>query len=511
MKGVIYARYSSHNQTERSIEGQFEDCMTYAKANKIDIINTYADRAMSGTNDNRDSFQQMLKDSSKGLFDAVIVWKVDRFGRNREEIAINKVKLKKNGVKMFYAKENIPDGPEGIILESVLEGMAEYFSANLAQNVKRGMHTNALSCKANGGSVPFGYSVINQKYVVDENKAPIVKELFTLYDRGYTFKELNDLLNSRGLKTARGNQFTNNSMRPLLSNEKYIGIYKFDDVRVEGGIPAIVDTDLFYRVQRRLELSRQRQGVRRKKLVYALSGKIFCAKCGQPYIADAGTSQNGVVHNYYTCKGRKNKKGCQNKNYRKDELEKFVIEQTRRVIFDADTIELIANNAMEIQRKKSQSIFKAELLRKKVETEKSINNLLSAIEQGIFTPSTKQRLNDLEDQKSKLESAIIQEDMKCIPITREAIVWFLKKYQNEESGKSIIRFFVNSVLIDDDTITIIYNYTDKNEKTPLESVNAFLECSDNHDMVIPIELEPTTSTFEKVIIYMSLFFYFSTF
>lgn len=497
MKGVIYARYSSHNQTERSIEGQIEDCMAYAKANDIDIIDTYADRAMTGTNDNRDAFQKMLKDSSRGLFECVLVWKVDRFGRNREEIAINKVRLKKNGVKMFYAKENIPDGPEGIILESVLEGMAEYYSANLAQNVKRGMHTNALSCKANGGAVPFGYKVINQKYVLDEARAPIVQELFTLYDQGYTFKELNDLLNSRGLKTSRGNRFTNNAMRPLLSNEKYIGIYKFDDVRIDGGIPAIVDEDLFYRVQRRLELSRQRQGVRRKKLVYSLSGKIFCAKCGQPYIADAGTSRNGTVYNYYTCKGRKKHNGCQNKNYRKDELENFIVEQTRHVIFDLETIEMIADNAMEIQRQKSESIFKAELLRKKAEIEKSISNLLDAIEQGIFTPSTKQRLNDLEDQKSQIETAIVQEDMKCVPLTREAILWFLKKYQNEESGKSIIRFFINSVLIDDDTITVIYNYTDKNEKTPLESVNAFLECSDNHDMVIPIGLEPTTSTMSR--------------
>ena len=156
MKAVIYARYSSERQTEQSIEGQLRECEKFAKSNDISIVGTYIDRAQSGRTDNRIDFQKMLKDSKRQMFDAVIVWKIDRFGRNREEIAKNKAILRRNNVKVLYAKEHIPDGPEGIILESVLEGLAEYYSANLSQNILRGMRETALKCQYNGSGLALG-------------------------------------------------------------------------------------------------------------------------------------------------------------------------------------------------------------------------------------------------------------------------------------------------------------------------------------------------------------------
>ena len=126
---VIYARYSSDNQNEQSIEGQLRVCQDYAQRNDILILNTYIDRAMTGTNDNRPDFQKMIKDSSNKEFEYIIVYKIDRFSRNKYETAKYKKILKDNGVKMLSAMENIPDSPEGIILESLLEGMAEYYSA----------------------------------------------------------------------------------------------------------------------------------------------------------------------------------------------------------------------------------------------------------------------------------------------------------------------------------------------------------------------------------------------
>ena len=118
IKGVIYARYSSDSQTEQSIEGQLRVCNQFAQNNNIEIVATYIDRAMTGTNDLRPDFQRMIKDSNKKQWDYVLVYKLDRFSRDKYEMTIHKHTLKNNGVKIISAMENIPEGPEGIILES---------------------------------------------------------------------------------------------------------------------------------------------------------------------------------------------------------------------------------------------------------------------------------------------------------------------------------------------------------------------------------------------------------
>ena len=159
MNAVIYARYSSSNQTEASIEGQMRECNEYAKKNGINIVGTYIDRARSATTDNRPDFKKMIKDSSNKKFDAVIVWKLDRFARNRYDSAKYKAPLKKNGVKVISITEHISDDPNGIILESMLEGMAEYYSKELSVKVIRGRTENALKCKSIGGNIPIGYVI----------------------------------------------------------------------------------------------------------------------------------------------------------------------------------------------------------------------------------------------------------------------------------------------------------------------------------------------------------------
>lgn len=165
---VIYARYSSHSQGEQSIEGQIEKARSYAAAKGYTIIHEYVDRAQSGRTDNRTEFQRMLKDTAKKQFQVIILWKVDRFGRNREEITINKIKCKKNGVRVEYVAEKIPDTPEGVILESVLEGFAEYYSLQLSQNIRRGQNVSAEKCQSLGGNRPLGYLTDeNKRFVID--------------------------------------------------------------------------------------------------------------------------------------------------------------------------------------------------------------------------------------------------------------------------------------------------------------------------------------------------------
>ena len=160
---VIYARYSSERQTEQSIEGQIHVCEEYAKQNQILILDTYIDRAMTGTNDNRPDFKRMISDSEKRNWNYILVYKFDRFSRNKYETAIHKRTLKEHGVKVLSATEHIPDSPEGIIFESMLEGYAEYYSAELSQKVRRGMNETRRKGNYTGGHLLYGYKKDGKK------------------------------------------------------------------------------------------------------------------------------------------------------------------------------------------------------------------------------------------------------------------------------------------------------------------------------------------------------------
>ena len=202
MKAVIYARYSSDSQREESIEGQIRECTEYANRNGMTILRSYIDRALSARTADRPEFQNMIRDSEKGLFDIVLVWNIDRFSRDRYDSAHYKHLLKKNGVKVVSAKENISDGPEGIILESMLEGYAEYYSAELSEKIHRGQRENALKGRNNGGGIPLGYLLgSDQKLVIDPVIASLVEEIFRHYADGETVRSIVEDFNNRGPKT----------------------------------------------------------------------------------------------------------------------------------------------------------------------------------------------------------------------------------------------------------------------------------------------------------------------
>ena len=291
MNAVVYARYSSHRQGEQSIEGQLAEAQKFADAHDLTIIHEYCDRAMTGRNDNREQFQLMLADAAKHAFDALIVWKTDRIGRNKEEIALNKYHLKKNGVKIYYVAEAIPDTPEGIILEAVIEGMAAYYSEQLSQNIRRGQLASAHKAQSIGGNRPLGYKTgPDKKFLIDPETAPTVRLVYDLYAEGKTIAEIVEILNNKGLRTLRGRPFTHNSLRTVLKNEKYIGVYTYkEDVRIEGGIPAIIDENTFYKVQELLKYNQKAAAHKNSKVDYLLTEKLFCGKCGSMMVGVCGT------------------------------------------------------------------------------------------------------------------------------------------------------------------------------------------------------------------------------
>jgi len=477
MKAVIYARYSSDSQREESIEGQIRECTEYAERNNITLLSSYIDRALSARTADRPEFQRMIRDSEKGLFDTVLVWKLDRFSRDRYDSAHYKHILKKNGVKVISAKENISDGPEGIIMESMLEGYAEYYSAELAQKVQRGQRENAMKCKSNGGGIPLGYYVDASIHAlaVDPVKAEIVREIYRRYDSGEQMKVIAESLNARGLKNTRGRDFTINNINKVLKNRRYLGEYRYGDVVVEGGIPAIIDPDIFERVQQRMEKNKHAPAMKKATEEYLLTTKLFCGTCGRIMAGESGRSRAGVVHHYYKCGGAKRHKGCNRKAVKKDWIERVAVMLTVEKVLNDKTIDRIADAIVQLQSQENTTLPALEQQLR--ECEKGIDNLLKAIQAGILTPSTKERLEQLEAQRDSLKSAILQDKMERPVYSKEEIVRWIShfKYGNIEDKdyqKEVIDTFLNSIYLYDDRLVLTYNYKDGTETLTLQEIEA---------------------------------------
>ncbi len=501
MTGVIYARYSSDSQREESIEGPLRECYDYAEKSGIAIIDEYIDRALSAKTDKRPRFQQMIKDSAKQKFDTVLVWKLDRFARNRFDSASYKYQLRKNGVVVVSATEVISAGSEGILLESVLEGMAEYYSVELAEKVTRGLTENALKCKFNGGTVPIGY-VINkdQHFEIDPLKAPWVLEAFKWYSKGKTIKTIVTLLNEKGLTTSHGTKITINIVTAMLKNRRYIGEYKFQDIVHENGIPVIVPKDLFNKVQE--ELAKNIRAAARHKAEddYLLTTKLFCGKCGVYMTGESGTGRNGTVHRYYKCNNAKYKHSCDKKPVKKDWIKDLVIKHTKEMLMQDDVIDDIANIVLR-EAKADNTALK--LLQQQLnETERRIANILSAMEDGITTKTTKQRLVELEEAKEEIELKIVKEELKRPTLTKECLIFWLQRFRSmdvtkREHKQRLINSFVNAVYLYDDKLVLTFNYKDANKSVTLEEVNgSIIECSG-----APTKRTPTGVLFSLVQLY----------
>ena len=458
---VIYARYSSERQTEQSIEGQLRVCNDYAERNDLKIVGTYIDRAMTGKNDNRKDFQRMLRDCSKHEWEIVLVYKLDRFSRNKYEMAMHRKTLRDNGVRLVSAMENIPDSPEGIILESLLEGMAEYYSAELAQKVRRGQIESLNKGHWLGGQTPYGYKVVDKKLVIDEDQAEVVKYIYRQYAAGVIVKDIIKDLTQKGIFN-KGKPFTRSTMYYLLANEKYSGVFRYNGETYLNICPKLLPDPLYNKVH---ALMLQNQfGTKSVEVNYLLRGKVYCGYCGHQIIAESGTSMTGVVKRYYKCGGRKANSGCQKKNIRKEDLENLVIDVTVEMFQQDNNLELIADEIMKIyeSKKKEQSVLNL-LTSELQETQRSIENLLTAIQQGIITSSTKTRLEELEMKADELKLQISKEQSKLENrISRELIMQYLRT-GIKKSAQVLIDWLIDKIVLYDDKIEIFYLYTEKTD------------------------------------------------
>lgn len=458
MNIVIYARYSSHSQTEQSIEGQLQTCYEFAKNNGHIVIGEYIDRAQSGTTDSRAQFQRMISDSDKHTFEGVLVYQLDRFARNRYDSAINKAKLKKNGVRVISARENISDDASGILVEGVLESMAEYYSAELAQKIQRGMDINGAKCLSTGSNPGFGFKVVAKRIVLNPDTAPIAREIFERYAAGETVAEITAWLNARQIKTTKGGVFNKNSLHAMFRNKRYLGIYTYKGVETADAIPRIVSDELFEAVQVILNKNKTAPARSRAKAEYFLTTKLFCGHCREMMTGYAGTSKTGTVHNYYICNGKK-QKTCTKKTVRKEYIEDLVIAKCREQLTDSNIVKI----AREVAAVCAADYDGSELKRLRgclKETEKAIDNLLKALELGQASDTIAARLSQRTVEKQDLEKQIAIEQKSQIPLSEQDILFFLTALKKGDANdpkyqRMLINIFVVAVYLYDDKITYI--------------------------------------------------------
>ncbi len=478
---VIYARYSSDKQTEQSIEGQLRYCYDYAKLHGYNVVGEYIDRATSGTNDNRPEFQRMISDSSKKQFQFVIVWKLDRFARNRYDSAIYKNKLKKNGVRVLSATEGIGEGDESIILEAVLEAMAETYSRQLSQNVRRGMKESALKGNSTGGTIPLGYKIDNKKLVIDEATAPIVQTIFKKYADGDSKADIARELNNNGHRTRSNKPFTVNSFTSILNNKKYLGCYTYnDEVYIDGGCPALISKELFDKCAARAKANKRAPAHKKATVEYVLNGKLYCGYCGESMVGDSGTSKTGAKYYYYACAGRKNKKtNCKKRREKKDFIEWYVVEQTVLYVLAPSRIELIAERVVEAYNKE----FSFDNIKTLEKTLSRIDNELDKLANALInsnSASLNAKINDkaknLEIQRAETETELAKLRLVCDKmLKKEDVVLFLQEFCNgdlfdEDFRRRIIDTFINVIYLYDDKLVLYFNVRDGKQVSYIEMI-----------------------------------------
>lgn len=480
---ALYARFSSNNQREESISAQLRAMHKYCEDYGYNIVGEYCDEAKSGTNTNREEFQRMMDDSKLDKFDAVIVHKLDRFSRNRNDAFLYKSALKKRGIKLISVLEsNIDESPEGKFMEGVIESVNEYTVNNIARETMKGLKENAYNCISTGGIPPLGYDIVDKKYVINEHEAEAVRMIFEMVDNGYGYTEIIKRLNALGYKTKHGNSFGKNSLRDLITNERYKGVYVYnkrscskllpfarsnrryndeeDIIRIDGGCPQIVSKELWERV------NKVRTAVNKKSNSthpYLLTGLVRCDNCGFKFQGNIRNHNNtNKQYTTYRCGGRVNKKICNCKEIRCMYLDNWVIDEFFFRFFTNHNIPIIAkevNDSLKsnITDDKEYKLAKEHLAK----LNKGLNSLIDTVTETGTNDLIKARIKEIQAQITETESVISQYEMKMkdLIITEDDIKRDLEKIrsymlnpENLEKTRYMLSQYIEEIRINNTTV-----------------------------------------------------------
>lgn len=455
MDAAIYARYSSHNQREESIEDQVRVCRAEAERQGYNVVHIYADSAISGRTDERPEFQRMLADAGKKSWNAVFIYKMDRFARNRYDSAIRKAELKQKGIKLISATEHVPEGPEGVLLESLLEGMAEYYSRNLAENVRRGMEGNAMKCNPNGRPLA-GYVITNGHYEPDPDTAPLVRMIFEMYADGATMRECIEA--TPELRTSTGHVLTASTISKMLRNESYMGTFHQMGIRIEGGMPAIVPEHVFKQVQSRLQANKHG---RQAPLVerYPLSGKLV-DEHGNVYVGVSGTSKGGKRYRYYMCK-------ASNHRLPQPDVDERVSHAVAKVVGRPDALEritsmiMLAQERAESGERAQMAVLQAQLDANHAEQER----IVDAIAKIGLNDSMEARIKTLEDEALYLREELASVRVGAPHITPDMVEFWVSQLFFAEPAAVLATFVSRVVVADDGTLRVEFHLLEEPDET----------------------------------------------
>ena len=486
-KAVIYARYSSNNQTEDSIHAQVRACEEYATQQGIKIVGIYKDEAVSGRESKtelRRDYQRMLREVKKHSFDIILVHKYDRVARSIAEHVNLEVRLQTEGIKLIAVGQDFGNSTESKLMKSITWALSEYYSDNLASETKKGHRETALKGLHNGGYPPFGYNVVEQKYVINELEAAYVRKMFNAALNCLGFSELIEEMRNAGIKGKRGKEIGYSQISEILKNEKYTGVYLYsmdeeqsrtdrrikpNAIRIEDAFPVIVDKATFEQVQK-IRQGKKQAG---RRADYLCSGLVYCGNCGAKMHVYTSV-RKGHVYPYYRCS-----KGCGASAVKVNTVDNVAKRYIRDLLSD-DTQQKIANVLRTYQGHDRDRIdsFYAAIKKKIKEKETAYNNLLTNMASAVLPPEV---IADLSNKMATLKAEIaeLREAEPPVDYTASMIKDWLSSIRDTPDSKAL-RLLINRIVAIRDK-----NKTDFNIESTLKPV---LE-----NMVAGEGFEPTTS------------------
>jgi len=469
LRAAIYARFSSENQHEESIEAQVQICKEYCKKKGYTVVKLYTDEAKSGTTTKkRDSYKLMLEDAKRDVYDIIIFHKIDRNARNENDYYNFKNEILSLGKQYAYAGQSLDASPEGQLMENNLVGFAAYFSRNLSKEVKKGQMVRAEKAMFLGGIPPLGYKVENQKYVIDTDTAGAIRMIFELYNDGYGYTYIINKLNSSGYKTNRGISFGKNSLHDILINEIYRGTYTFgkrikilgkgnshrwnkNPYRIENAVPPIISDMLWQSVQGKMLRRKKAPGSFSAKVPYLLSGLIECPKC-HGKMAGYSYNTHGYKYYYYKCVKQCNhgKSACDSEKLPKTETERNVLYMLSKAITPEDMKKIIVL-ALERYSTNANSISKqiAELNSQKTNATKKLNNLYKVIEGGMADEFDLHRLSIIKNEIRAVETKLGTMSSNDVMLSPESMLMYWNDLINnlqKEREPSVLKSLLNDVV-----------------------------------------------------------------
>lgn len=432
MNVVIYARYSSYKQTEQSIEGQIKECKAYAEKMNWNVTKIYSDEARTGTTDNRPNFLQMIEDSKKKEFNAVLVYQLDRFARKVIDSAVYEEKLRKNKVGLISVKEAFSEDASGGLLKGVIQAVNEYYSRELAQKVERGMKINASRFLYIGGYITLGFKIVDKKYTIDEQTASITLNAYKMYDNDHTIEEVREYVNNQlkiiDKRNKKGElvQYSKGAIRNLLADKRCMGTYIYKDTETPNAIPQIVDANLFNRVQERLDKNKHSPSRLKTTNDYILTTKLFCGHCKDMMVGICGTSRTEKRYAYYSC-NKARKKQCDKKNVKKEIIEDIIVKEARNILTD-ENINKIAKTVVKlVEKEKDTSTLKMlqNLLKQNEKQKANLFDSLKVCDIDSVRKSIFEEMVNIEKEHTDIETQIQIESSKKINLDETQVIYFL--------------------------------------------------------------------------------------